>query len=314
VASLVAVELSVRCVEEPILWLSTPMALPLIAEIDGAVVVYDVVDDLVERAASYPVFDEHERKLLHESDVVFASAPSLHERTEREDVFLFPSREEEAQFHAAREIAALDPTLEPSDQRAIPHPRVGYCGTIDDRVDLDLVARAADENPDVQWVFAGPVSDAVEAALPRRENIHYLGWRAPSELPQYVAHWDLAVVPFLPSEVARLTSPALALEYLAAGKSVVAAGVEVVAREGGASLVCATVETFSTSVRAALRELEELRAAGVSMPPANDDQWERMWRVMASILEDAATDRSQLIPTLRVPTRLSIGVSMTPAA
>lgn len=314
VAALVAVELSVRAVDDPVVWLSTPMALGLASEIDASVVVYDVVDDLVARAAAYPTFDDRERQLLHEADVVFASGPSLYEASERSDVFLFPSPEEEAQFHGARDLAARSPMLEPADQRDIPHPRVGYCGVLDERVDIDMLDRAAAENPDIHWVLVGPAFDAHEAQLPRRENIHYLGWRATAELPRYVAFWDLALVPFVPSEAARLTSPALALEYLAAGKSVVTTGVEHVAREGGASLMSANVETFAPTVRAALHELEELRAAGVATQPANDDQWERMWGVMAAILEDAAMDRSQQIPTLRVPTRLSFGVSMTPAA
>ena len=32
---------------------------------------------------------------------------------------------------------------EPADQAAIPHPRLGFFGVIDERMDIDLVGRAS---------------------------------------------------------------------------------------------------------------------------------------------------------------------------
>jgi UDP-galactopyranose mutase len=42
-------------------------------------------------------------------------------------------------------------------QAAIAHPRLGYCGVIDERIDLSLLAALADAHPDWQVVAVGPV-------------------------------------------------------------------------------------------------------------------------------------------------------------
>ena len=68
---------------------------------------------------------------------------------------------------------------EPADQAAIPHPRLGFFGVIDERMDLDLLADVADARPDWQLVLIGPVvkidpappAAAREHPLPRQEGL-----------------------------------------------------------------------------------------------------------------------------------------------
>ena len=92
---------------------------------------------------------------------------------------------------------------------------------IDERINLELLADAADLRPDWQFVMIGPVVKISEDDLPRRDNIHYLGGKDYKDLPAYMAGWDIGLMPFAMNESTRFISPTKTPEYLAAGLPVV---------------------------------------------------------------------------------------------
>lgn len=70
---------------------------------------------------------------------------------------------------------ALDQANHHPLQDTIPHPRLGYYGVIDERMDLSLIAALADAHPEWQIVMVGPVVKIDPSTLPQRSNIHYPG-------------------------------------------------------------------------------------------------------------------------------------------
>src|SRR6185437_8060232 len=98
-------------------------------------------------------------------------------------------------------------TDEPDDQAKIPHPRLGFCGVIDERFDTDLLAKMAELRPEWSFVMVGPVVKIAEEDLPRREHIYYLGGKSYTDLPAYLAGWDIALMPFALNESTRFISP-----------------------------------------------------------------------------------------------------------
>jgi len=122
---------------------------------------------------------------------------------------------------------------EPSDQIDLPHPRLGFCGVVDERMDLELLAAVADARPHWSLVIVGPVVKIDEADLPRRANIHYLGGKSYDELPSYLAGWDVALMPFAINEATRFISPTKTPEYLTAGLPVVSTPIADVVRHYG---------------------------------------------------------------------------------
>ena len=92
---------------------------------------------------------------------------------------------------------------------------------IDERFDTGLLDAVAAARPDWQLVMLGPVTKIDPKVLPQRPNIHYLGSKTYSELPRYIAGWDVALMPFAINEATRYISPTKTPEYLAAGKPVV---------------------------------------------------------------------------------------------
>ena len=111
------------------------------------------------------------------------------------------------------------PRSEPSDLRALSHPRAVYVGALDHRFDAAALAVAADQNPGVNFVVIGgePAAPSGTAG-----NVHHLGRRSYEDVPAYLQHSDFAVMPLarIPANEGR--SPMKIFEFAAAGLPVVA--------------------------------------------------------------------------------------------
>jgi UDP-galactopyranose mutase len=137
------------------------------------------------------------------------------------NIHAFPSSIDKSHFSKARNI-----TSEPADQAAIPHPRIGFFGVIDERMNIDLLHKVATLKPDWQLVLIGPVVKIDPASLPSAPNIHYLGSRSYDELPAYLSGWDAATIPFALNESTQFISPTKTPEYLAGGVPVVSTSIQ----------------------------------------------------------------------------------------
>lgn len=203
--------------DDPVLWYYTPMALPWTDHLARSATVFDCMDHLAGFKEAPTDLLRLEADLLRRADLVLTGGAQLYEakRTAHQNVHCFPSSVDVGHFGAARGDLA-----EPADQAPIPHPRLGYCGVIDERMDLEIVAAAAARNPEWQFVMVGPVVKIDPATLPRAANIHYLGMKTYDELPAYLAGWNVAIMPFAHNEATRYISPTKTPEYLAAGRPV----------------------------------------------------------------------------------------------
>jgi UDP-galactopyranose mutase len=213
------------------LWFYTPLALPLADGLTPGVVVFDKMDDLASFKGAPPALREREAALLARADVVFTGGPSLYRATKdrHPNCHCFSSSVDTAHFGKA-----AGPLPEPPAQARIPAPRLGYFGVIDERFDVPLLEAVADARPDWQWVMVGPVVKIDPAALPKRPNIHYLGQQPYADLPNFLAGWDVALLPFARNESTRLISPTKVLEYMAADKPVVSTRITDIAEPYGA--------------------------------------------------------------------------------
>ena len=214
----------------PILWFYTPLMYGFACHIDAAAVVYDCMDELANFKFAPPSLKASESALLARADVVFTGGYSLYEakKYRHDNVHPFPSSVDTKHFHTARPVRE-----EPFDQRAIPIPRIGYCGVIDERLDLKLIALLAAARPDLSFVLLGPVAKIAPEDLPRAANLHYLGQKEYNELPAYLSGWDVALMPFALNDATKFISPTKTPEYLAAGRPVVSTPIRDVVRDYG---------------------------------------------------------------------------------
>lgn len=266
-------------------WFYTPMALTFTAHLQPQAVVYDCMDELSGFKFAPPDLIANEAKLFQKADLVFTGGQSLYEakKSQHKNVHAFPSSIDAEHFRQARSIKA-----EPEDQKQIPHPKLGYCGVIDERMDVVLLAEMADLRPTWQFVMIGPVIKISDEDLPRRENIHYLGGKNYQDLPAYLANWDVALMPFALNESTKFISPTKTPEYLAAGKPVVSTPIRDVVRPyGEMNLVhiARTAEEFIAACENAMQEnaVERLKKADEFLAQTS---WDKTWTQMANLINE----------------------------
>jgi UDP-galactopyranose mutase len=257
------IELSAELGDTNILaWLYTPMALPLARVLEPDAVVYDCMDELSLFMGAPPELLSHEAALMKYADVMFTGGPSLFRAKQslHRNVHCFPSSVDAAHFRLSNEVGQR--VSEAEDQAELPHPRLGFYGVIDERLDLEIVDRMAEAHPDWQIVLVGPVVKIDPERLPRRPNIHYFGQRTYDELPRYLAGWDVCLLPFARNDATRFISPTKTLEYMAAELPIVSTPITDVALPyGDIVYLGSTPEEFTAACEAALASTPEERAA-----------------------------------------------------
>jgi len=281
------------CAAPPALWFYTPMMHGFADHLTAAAVAYDCMDELSAFQFADPGLRAGEAALMARADVVYAGGRSLYEarRGRHASVHLFPSSIDAGHFLLARAAGRG----EPADQAGIPGPRLGFYGVIDERLDLSLLAAVARARPGLSFVMIGPVAKIDPAALPRGGNIHWLGPKPYAALPDYLAGWDAALMPFAMNEATRFISPTKTPEYLAAGRPIVSTPVTDVVRDYGALdgvAVAATPEAFAAACDAALRLPREGAWRDAADALLATTSWDRTQAAMARLLDEAAARRA----------------------
>jgi UDP-galactopyranose mutase len=281
-------------VREPVLWYYTPMALPFTEQLDPSLVVYDCMDELSAFRGAPPTLVAEEERLLQRTDVVFTGGWTLFEakRSRHPNVHGMPSSVDVAHFSRAR-----DGAIEPADQATIPHPRLGFVGVVDERMDLPLLRDVAESRPDWHLIMIGPVVKIDPADLPRLPNIHWLGGRTYEQLPDYIGGWDVALLPFARNESTRFISPTKTPEYLAAGRPVVSTSISDVVRpygEQGLVRIADSAPDFVSAVEALLTQSAAERTAWLARVDEMLAQmsWDETWERMDVIMADARRRRA----------------------
>lgn len=183
-----------------------------------ATVIYESVDEIeVFGGDTARLRREHER-LVGEADVVVATADQLLEgvREARPDAILAPNGVDFGHF-------AIDAPACPKEMEDLDGPIIGYYGALARWVDYDLLKAAAAARPDWNFILIGPDHDGTAAAsgLGTHTNLHLFGARPYAELPAWLAHFDVATIPFRVDRVTTAVSPLKLFEYLAGGCPVV---------------------------------------------------------------------------------------------
>ncbi len=267
-------------------WYYTPMAVPFTNHLNPEVTVYDCMDELAAFKFAPPALKLNEKILLKKADVVFTGGYSIYEskKTSHKNIYPFPSSIDKDHFATARVMKE-----EPRDQENIPHPRFGFFGVIDERLDIDLIGKAATARPDWQFVIIGPVVKIDPATLPQNKNIHYLGGKSYKELPQYLAGWDVATIPFAMNESTKFISPTKTPEYLAAGKPVISTPIQdVVSPYADNKLVkiAADVKSFIKHGDAILKRKNSKTWLNKVDAFLSGNSWDRTWSEMVKHIEN----------------------------
>ena len=191
---------------------------------ERAVIAYDFLDE--QHGDIYrvePGMRARHEEMLRDADVVLVTADRLEEQT-----LLVRSPERPVlRSPNAVDLTHFDGNLDrpkPTELRGFKgRPIIGYYGALASWFDYALVRMLAEARPGYEIVLIGVDYDrSIDAAgLTRLPNVHVLGPRRYQDLPDYLAQFDVATIPFLLNEVTESTSPIKLFEYMAGGRSIV---------------------------------------------------------------------------------------------
>ncbi|MCW9709186.1 glycosyltransferase [Fodinibius salsisoli] len=108
---------------------------------------------------------------------------------------------------------------QPKEYTSITKPIVLYVGSLDERFHLELLTQAAQQSPELQYVIVGPKSkERIPDNIP---NITALGPKPYEQVPAYMQHADIGILPLKMTEANHARSPMKIYEYGISGLPVV---------------------------------------------------------------------------------------------
>lgn len=197
--------------------------LPRERDLEGARLVYDVIDHLdVFEGRRGRLRRNHERALGRAEAVFAVSRPLLDAvRGRRPDAVYLPNGVDAELF-----AGAPDPSLVPAELRQAREagPVAGYVGALARWVDAELLGELARARPDWSFVLVGePLDDSFRSlSQTAPENLRLLGPRPYSHMPSILSAFDVGLIPFRLGPEGSNASPIKLYEYLAAGLPVLA--------------------------------------------------------------------------------------------
>jgi len=257
---------------DPILFFGHPEMAPLAEIFPRAPLVYDHMDDVLGFGDPPPSLRRNLELLVRRAALVNATSSRLAadmELTGARRVMRIGNGVEWARF---AEGASLP---EPAALATLDRPRVLYLGSVAEWFDFDLLFQVARSLRQMSFPVVGPLRPELEHRRGEAPpNVHFLGARPYSEVPAWMSHSDLAVIPFVRNALTGAVDPVKLHEYLASGLPVVATPFSPELRaHGGAVRLAESPVEFAEALSALQAEMpdpEHLRR----LAAARD--WERI--------------------------------------
>lgn len=168
-----------------------------------------------------------------------------------------------------------EPVPVPPDLEALPRPRLGYMGTLDQRMDLAILQALASAFPAGSIVLIGPMLEprAYFDPLRQKSNIRFLGPRPYMDVPRYVAGFDACLIPHQLTDMTLSQSSMKFYEYLASGKPIVSTPVPPAPEFTEFAYVVNSPHAFVEAARRALSE-ENQASARARMERSRQESWD----------------------------------------
>jgi glycosyltransferase involved in cell wall biosynthesis len=268
--------------------LSSPMYAPLAPLTRPDVLVLDAVDNLLQHPELEYVYPEIARgyeMLRRDADLIFTTGEPLREflGAGRDRVWFVPNGVDPAQFQPDA------PHPVPPDLRALPRPIVGYSGKMQERIDIELMQAVAAALPAVSFVLIGQILNrAWMEPLYRVPNIHFLGDKTYAQLPDYLAAFDVCIIPHHVGKYEHGGTALKLYEYMAMRKPIVTTGIGGVDMFADRICIANSAEAFAGGIRrylAALRAQEPIPGIADPLPPGNT------WQEKAAFILDRIAER-----------------------
>ena len=271
----------------PILWLYPPHSSPLIGQFNERLAIYHCIERFAggQQGRKRQVMLAEEEDLLRKADLVFTHSEGLrmlYQPFTRRPITLIPSAADVAHFQSTAEV---HPQI-----AGIPSPRLGLVGSLDGRIDVNLLRCLAGERPAWQLVLIGQIRPGRVNLGPLLSlpNVHYLGRQPFSSLPAFLNGMDAFLIPYVHNDLTQFISPIKLYEYLAVGKPVISVDLPEVRPLQPWVNIADTPQEFVQAVEKALQEDSAERQSArrkIAWEHTWDKRLSAMWQVITEVLE-----------------------------
>ena len=205
----------------PIIWtfLPTRTSSEIIKSVNNKIVVYYCIADFYELVLDSKSLEDGEKELLQNCDVVFAQNKEIKEKCLKyydKKVHIFPFGVNVDNFlnYKPLDKGCLQ------ELKQVKKPIIGYIGGIHKHIDFELIKFLAERNRSWSFLFIGPVQADIND-LKEYDNVIFLGQKDFRDLPRYLYHFDVGLIPYVSSIYTKTVYPTKLNEYFAMKKPVV---------------------------------------------------------------------------------------------
>jgi hypothetical protein len=275
-------------VETPILWLYGPFSIDLIGRFGEKLVIYYNYDEHADSSVSVrikEIIGKLDDELTRRADIVFATSRRQWENRKaiNPESHFIPNGVDYTLFSRA-----LEPDLPvPGDIAVLPRPIIGFAGWLGFHIDVTLLLRIAETFDACSLVLVGPdrLPDSKDyRRLRSQPNVHFLGQKAMSELPNYLKAFDVALMPWLLTGHVLSAYPLKLHEYLAAGRAIVATALPELQPFSHVVRIAETHEAFIAQIREAIED-HSPQAIAARLAVARENTWDQRVEQICRILQ-----------------------------
>ena len=250
---------------------------PLAGKLNEALLIYYCYDEI--RAARW---SKHhgaviENTFIPLTDAVLTTSPQLFEERKKRhpNCFLVRNGVDFALFHQAV-------SLKPAPR---PKPVIGFIGSLDERVDCELLTAVAAASPDLDYLFVGRVSNPPGVAeLKALLNVKFLGPQQPSQLQEWLCRFDVWLIPFVKSDLTKGIYHLKINEYLAAGKPVVMTNFADLREFEKLAAIADTATEFLAAIRQSLAS-DSAQKQQERIEVAHANSWDGRVELISAVIE-----------------------------
>lgn len=220
-----------------LVWSYNPMFTEFIDELNFKMFIFDSVDNWLEHSAYLKLISRQKlknnyKKIADRADLIFTVSRELidfyQSLKRKSNIFWIPNGVDFDYYNDEKNLRQK--TELDNEQRKI----IGYLGTIQDRVNIDLIKYIAEKNSDMLVALCGPVWKSVRREIHLKlkplPNVKLFGRIPYQSAPAYINRFSVGIIPHRLDKFIASTNPMKLYDYLALGKPVVStagAGVDV---------------------------------------------------------------------------------------